>query len=186
MNVKFLLCSVLLLFVSACAQIELGPPVASSKNLSLLKSSPLSAMELGDFSATDGASWEKSISVRTNALKSPIDESYSAYLKASLAVELNAAGLLSEDSDFTVNAVLLENEIDAAIGTGTAKISAQFKVDKKAITVFNKIITVQASWDSSFVGATAIPDAMNQYAALHRTLLSKLFQDDQFLEIFSE
>jgi hypothetical protein len=46
--------------------------------------------------------------------------------------------------------------------------------------VYEKEIAAEASWESSFVGAIAIPAAMNQYGALYKTLVSKLVDDPDF------
>ena len=46
--------------------------------------------------------------------------------------------------------------------------------------VFDKELAVDAKWESSFVGAIALPAAINQYSALYKTLVAKLFDDTEF------
>ncbi|MBK8400156.1 MAG: hypothetical protein IPL29_03550 [Propionivibrio sp.] len=75
--------------------------------------------------------------------------------------------------------------MDAAIGTGTARLGANFTVDKAGQRLFEKTLSVDSRWDSSFVGAIAIPEAMNQYTALYKELAGKLFDDRDFRSILA-
>jgi hypothetical protein len=48
------------------------------------------------------------------------------------------------------------------------------------VDVFDRELTVQSSWESSFMGAVAVPAAMNQYQALYKMLVAKLVDDPEF------
>ncbi|MDR7333483.1 hypothetical protein [Roseateles asaccharophilus] len=70
--------------------------------------------------------------------------------------------------------------VDAAIGTGKGRLAARIQVKRAGSTLFDKEIVAESSWDSSFVGAIALPAAINQYGALYKTLTGKLFDDADF------
>lgn len=180
-NALLIAISTVLLLLSGCAQLPVGKPVASINNVKIIKESSIPPVKLGEFTPKDaGAKWDKVISVRSNSVKSPIEDSFSKYLKATLATELEAAGLLNNESQIVIEATLLKNDIDAAIGTGTAIITAKFTVANSGALLFEKEYTATSEWESSFIGAVAIPAAMNQYTELHRKLVGELLQDEAF------
>jgi hypothetical protein len=47
--------------------------------------------------------------------------------------------------------------------------------------VFDKEIVATSTWESSFMGAVAIPAAINQYGALYQKLVGQLLDDTEFL-----
>ncbi|HTP94982.1 MAG TPA: hypothetical protein VMK05_03985, partial [Burkholderiales bacterium] len=73
-----------------------------------------------------------------------------------------------------------DSKVDAAIGTGTARLAARFTVRNGGRLVYDKEIAADASWESSFLGAVALPAAINQYGALYKTLVAKLIDDPDF------
>jgi hypothetical protein len=70
--------------------------------------------------------------------------------------------------------------VDAAIGEGKGALAARFVVVKAGKVVYDKELRAEAKWESSFVGAVAIPRAVNEYTTLHRQLVTKLLDDPQF------
>ncbi len=70
--------------------------------------------------------------------------------------------------------------VDAAIGTGKGRLAAKIQIKRDGQTLFDKEIVAEATWESSFVGAVALPAAINQYGALYKTLVGKLFDDPDF------
>jgi hypothetical protein len=64
---------------------------------------------------------------------------------------------------------------------GTAKISVRFSVENLGGVKFNKVITVNHEWESSFIGAIAIPNAQNNYPITVKKLISKLMLDKDFI-----
>jgi len=110
----------------------------------------------------------------------PANGSFAKTLREELVVELKAAGLYDDASNIVITGQLTDSQVDAAIGTGTGKLGAHFTVTRDGKAVFDKTITVDAKWDSSFVGAIALPAAINQYTALYKTLAGKLFADPDF------
>ena len=74
----------------------------------------------------------------------------------------------------------MESQVDAAIGIGTARLAARFTVDRNGKRIFDKVLSVDSRWESSFIGAIALPEAINRYSSLYKELAAKLFEDKDF------
>jgi hypothetical protein len=123
---------------------------------------------------------DRSITVRAiNVLKAP-GGSFSGYLKSTLEADLKAGGKLDPGAPIVLQGVLTRSDLSSAIGTGTAVLGAHFTLLRDGKSVFEKDLSVNASWDSSFLGAVAIPDAINQYTALYEKLSVALLTDADF------
>ncbi|HWH82433.1 MAG TPA: hypothetical protein VNU71_09365 [Burkholderiaceae bacterium] len=110
----------------------------------------------------------------------PTKGSFAQLLKDTFIVEMTAAGLYDPEAPVTVEADLTDSKVDAAIGTGTGRLAARFRVRRAGQTVYDKELAVEATWESSFMGAVAIPAAMNQYQAMYKSLVLKLIDDPDF------
>lgn len=171
-----------LTLTTGCAQIQLGAPVASVDNIQKAKASGMPPAAVGNFALAAGkpAEMDKGVSVRSNVVSSPYDQSFAKYLKETLTAELKAAGLFDAAAPLSIQGELLDSLLDAPIGTGKGKISARFTVTRAGKKVFEKDYTAESSWESGFVGAVAIPAAINEYSALYRQLVGKLLEDAAF------
>lgn len=170
------------LLLAACANVQLGASGATPATVERLRAAQLAPAQVGVFRLAPGkeASMDTTLpGLRGNTL-SPAKGSWSQLLKDTLVVELTAAGLYDPASRFVIEGQLTDSRIDAAIGTGTGRLSARFTVANQGRVVYDKDLAVDARWDSSFVGAIAIPEAMNQYGALHKALVAKLVDDPDF------
>lgn len=122
------------------------------------------------------------ITLRGSSLKSPYEKDMVHYLQAALQSEFEKAGLLSQASTKSVTAVVTENSIDASgASVGRGKISATFKVLDSERQIYEKAVTVADEWESSFIGAIAIPRAAAAYPALAKELFNTLYSDRQFV-----
>lgn len=110
----------------------------------------------------------------------PNDGTFSNDLRNVLVADLKAAGLYDESSDAVITGQLTDSQVDAAIGTGTGRLAARFTVTRGGRKAFDKEIVADAKWESSFIGAVAIPMAMQQYSGLYQALAGKLFADPEF------
>ena len=117
--------------------------------------------------------------LRGNTL-APAKGSWARLLRDTLEIELSAAGLYDPASSSVIAGELIESSVDAAIGTGTARLAARFRVTRGGEQVYERALDVEARWSSSFVGAIAIPEAINQYGALYKALVAKLIDDPDF------
>jgi len=165
-----------------CASVTMPPPVASASNLEKIRSANLTPSNVGRFGIMPDAapSMDNSLGGLRGSSLRPSNGSFSQHLREVVIAELKAAGLYDASSQIEIGAQLTESQVDTAIGTGTAKLGANFTVDKAGVRVFEKILSVDSQWESSFVGAIAIPEATNQYSALYKALVGKLFDDIGF------
>ncbi len=184
MDIKILLSAA---FVSValfgCASAPLAPYQPSVKNLELLRNSGTPPMKVGEFTLAPGKDpgMDKSISVRGHTLTSPNANSFAQYLREGLTADLRTAGKLDPNSSIVVHGLLTYNQLDAAgISVNSAELGAKFSVSRGNKLLFEKELKEQSQWESSFMGAVAIPTAVNEYTALYQKLLRQLYSDGSF------
>lgn len=167
--------------LTGCAT-PMGAPQPTIDNTARLRGAPLQKAGLGTFAVDSSkpASLDQSVSMRGSSLHSPVNGSFAQYLKETLRAELDAAGLYDATSPAVITGTLIDTDVDAAIGTGTARLSARFVVTRNGATAFDKVLTANSSWESSFMGAVAIPLAASKYQELYRKLAGQLFEDPAF------
>lgn len=160
---------------------QLGPPTASLDNVQRLRSAGVMPVALGEFTLGAGAPArvDQGISIRGLTVGSG-QGGMAGHLKATLAAELLAAGLLDPRSSAVIHAQLTDSEVDAAIREGTGRLAARFSVYRDGREVWARDIAVTATWPSSFVGVEAASAAINEYGLLHRKLVAKLIDDPGF------
>lgn len=169
------------LATSGCAVAPLGQPVPSIATISAARAAGLPPMGLGSFKLAAGKDpgMDQSISIRTNRLYSPFGSSFSAYLRETLATELRSAGLLDPASPVVVSAELTESRIEVPSGLASASLAARFAVTRAGAQVYAKELRADANWTAGFVGAEAVPMAVNQYEQLYRRLVASLLADPE-------
>lgn len=168
--------------LTACASVTLPAPSASTENVQKLRAAPLAAAKAGSFKLAAGLPADKDRSqggLRSNSVSAE-GGSFAGYLRSTLVAELQAAGLLNESSPIVIEGELTESELDAAVGTGTGSLAAKFVVTRAGKKVYEKTLRVTDKWESSFVGATAIPMAINKYSGFYKGLVGKLIDDAEF------
>lgn len=168
--------------LTGCASVKMPAPAPSAANAEKLRTAKLAPAQLGSFKLAAGkpASMDTSLSGLRGSSLSPTNGSFANQLRDEIATELTAAALLDPKSKAVIEGQLTDSMVDAAIGTGKGRLAAKIQVQRDGKTVFDKEIVAEATWESSFVGAVAIPLAMNQYSALYKTLAGKLFDDADF------
>ena len=169
------------LALTGCAA-PMGAPQASIESTAKLRAAAMAPTQLGSFTLAPGqaAGMDQSVSLRGTQVRSPYNDSFAQYLKERLRVEVDAAGLLNPAAPTVISGTLTESDADAAIGTGTAKLAARFVVTRGEQVAYDRTLRADASGESSFVGAVAIPLAAGQYQGLHRKLAGQLFDDPDF------
>jgi hypothetical protein len=175
--------AVVSLALFGCATVKMPVPTsANADNLSTLKAANLAPAKAGTFVLAAGkpAAMDTTLDGLRGSSVEPSNGSFANTLREELVVDLKAAGLYDDASGIVIAGQLTDSMVDAAIGTGTGKLGAHFTVTRDGKSVFDKTVTVDATWDSSFVGAIALPAAINQYTALYKTLAGKLFADADF------
>lgn len=168
---------------SGCAAVKMPESVGSAANQQKLRElAPVSqGVTFGEFTASTAAlAADKGLSVRGSNTIEPRDGSFARQLRDQLVAEFKAAGLLSGSASLAITGVVTDNQLEAPIGTGKGRLAARIQVRRAGTIVFDKEIVASATWDSPFVGATAIPAAFNQYGALYPQLAGKLIDDPEF------
>jgi len=173
----FLILSIL--FVSGCT--SFAPPYQPDFELvNKLKSMDIPAMKTGKF--TEQNESVNKITIRGGPMVSPHDKSYAKYLEKALEEELKQSELWDKSSNIVISGTLLVNELDGSgISVGESDISANFVVTKNSTRIYDKTHTIHHEWESSFVGAVAIPAAQNNYPVSIQKLLVKFLSDEEFL-----
>lgn len=168
--------------MTGCASVKLPAPAPSAANAEKLRATKLAPAQIGSFKLAAGkpAAMDTTLSGLRGSTLSPTDGTFSNQLRDEIAAELSAAGLLDPKSKAIIEGQLTDSMVDAAIGTGKGRLAARIQVKRDGQTLFDKEVVAEATWESSFMGAVAIPAAMNQYSALYKTLAGKLFDDADF------
>ena len=155
---------------------------ASLENVQTLKDGGAYTAKVGKFDSSKDKANANPISMRGSSLNSPYANSYAQYLTEALKQELSLAGKLSPTAKVEVSGELLKNDIDVSgFDKGFGDISARFVVKKSGAVRYDKVKTVHAEWESSFVGGIAIPRGQQEYPKLVQQLLAKLFADASFM-----
>jgi len=165
-----------------CASVTMPPPSATASTVENLRTANIVPATAGKFALAPGVNPEvdKSLGGLRGSSLQATSGSFSQQLKEVIIAELKAAGLYDEKSPNQIEGQLMESQVDAAVSVGTARLSAKFTVDRNGKRVFDKVLSVESQWESSFVGAIALPAAIHQYSLLYKTLAAKLFEDKDF------
>jgi hypothetical protein len=170
--------------LTGCASVKMGRPVASMDNtIKMRDGGTMVPAAVGAFVLEAGkpAAMDQSVSVRGgNTLVSPIDDSFAQYLQETLRVELEAAQLLSADSSTVITGTLTDSMLDPAVSTGKGRLQARFVVTRAGAVRYDRSLEVNSEWESSFMGAVAVPAAVQNYQLMYRTLVGRLFEDGEF------
>jgi hypothetical protein len=170
------------LVLTGCAQIPLGDPAPSFENIQKARSSRTAPVAVGQFKLAPGADpdIDKGVSVRSNAVFSPVDGSFSQYLRQTLITDLQASGLYDAASPASLSGFLTGSTLDVPMDTGKASLSARFVLVRSGKTVYDKALRADASWPSTFIGVEAIPAGINQYSSLYHKLVGQLLDDPDY------
>jgi len=176
--IKLVVVLVFSFIASGCMTMQTPPYQPALDNYEQLQAGNYKKTVIGNFSVADPNLQQ--ISVRGNPLRSSINNSFGSYLKAALEEEFYKAGLLSRDSKCVISGVVVENDIDAAVGTASGHISAKVVINDNGTIVFDKTISATHHWPSSFVGAVAIPRAGENYPLIVQNFIKALIEDADF------
>lgn len=170
------------LSLSACAMAPLPPPQATLESIQAVRAANLPPMQVGEFTPAPGqpTKMDRSITVRAASQDAP-NGSWAHYLADTLSAQLAAAGKLDPKSALVVTGLVTSTHVDSALPTAHASLGAKFTLTRAGKVVYSRTLSVDASWDSNFIGAVAIPDALNHYTGLFAALATKLCSDPEFI-----
>ena len=156
---------------------------ASLENVQKLKDAGDFKAKVGAFTSEPSAGNANPISMRGSKLASPYGGTYSDYLAEAVKQELSLAGRLAPEADLEVSGVLIKNDINiGGFSTGYGDMGARFVLKRAGQIRYYSVKTVHTGWDSSFVGAIAIPRGQQEYPRLVQRLLADLYADPSFME----
>lgn len=174
----------LLVIAAATSACTVNAPRYDTNPLAVmaLKEARLTPVKVLDFhKQVDATQDVDALTLRGSAYKSPYG-TFTAYLRAALADDLDRAGLLDEQSGITIEGVLLRNVLDASgFSIGFAEIETRLIVRNDGQVVYDAVKSVRREWPSNFVGAVAIPRAMENYPFAVRKLLGEFYADPLLL-----
>ena len=166
--------------VSGCA-LQAPRYQPSIDNVEILKKSA-GTVALGAFTVQSGATGASSVTLRASPMSSPVGSDYAAYLADALQQDLTLAGKLDSKSKIVISGLLLKNDISAGgFVTNSGEIEARFTVTNNGQQRYSQVKRAELSWDSSILGAVAIPKAQQQYPQIVQRLLAMLLSDADFL-----
>ena len=155
------------------------PPIATTQGLMQQMQAKIA---VDRFDAAKGVN-NTSLSIRGSQLTGGTDGTYSAYLHDALQSALESAGRYDSASTTRLTGTLDVNDLNGAnMTTGTATVAARFVLTRQNAPVYTKELTASTQWESSFIGAVAIPAAVQNYGATMQKLVGLLFSDADFLK----
>lgn len=155
----------------------------SVDNVETLKKAGVSPARVGTVGVTPGMPGASSLSIRANSIASPVGSHFGDYVAAALRSELELAKLIDPASPAEISGTLTRNNIDAGgISTASGQMEARFVVKRGDQVRFDKVKSVTHQWESSFVGAVAIPAAANNYPIMVQKLVGQLVSDPDFVK----
>jgi len=185
-----ILLTVSALQVAGCASTStpLNLPQATHENVTTLRLLQLAPVAVGKFSfdASGPLSADQFVYPRGTPVASLHNGSFAQHLREVLRVELDAAALLDGRAPLIIEGVLLDNELNAPIGKGNAKLRAKFTIKDGANTIYEQTFGVDSAWDSPMYGVAAMSTAMKEYQSLYHKLIARLFADPAFKQALSK
>ncbi|NUS37931.1 MAG: hypothetical protein HOQ02_02770 [Lysobacter sp.] len=177
---RMLLSALALAGLAGCVHMTAPGYQPGVSNTEALLRSPGQKIAVEDFVAAPDVN-DTGLSVRGSPLTAPRDGKFSTYLHDAAVRELATAGRYDAASPVRLSAILMRNDLDSGAAKGHAVLSARFVVARDGARVYDRPVQVQHDWDSSFVGAIAIPAAVDNYVAAVQKLLGRLFDDPAFV-----
>jgi hypothetical protein len=171
------------LLLAGCQDFPMAAPQPSLQSVQVIRTAEIQPLQVGDFALAPGkpASLDQPLGVRAVTLRSPYKDSFVLYLRESVITDLKAAGKYDPASKLVVKGWLTENRLDGSLSDpNSGALGARFLLMQDDRTLYDKEFKVDAQWPTTFLGAVAIPEAINQYTTLYRELLWRFFRDDEF------
>ncbi|MET0182805.1 MAG: hypothetical protein ABW199_07970 [Caulobacterales bacterium] len=186
-GMKILLLGLALALTSACATTPMPMQQATFANVQALRAEEIPPLTLGQFSLADGLPrrLDRSIQIRATTLRAPENGTFSDYLRKTLETQLHAAGKLEAAGPVVVSAQLTQSFVTSDGPTGNGVLGARFIVRRNGNVIYDQELIVRDEWPTSFIGAIAIPAAMDHYTALYPTLVQSFVTDSRLRQALS-
>ncbi len=153
----------------------------SKENIELIAKKNYPSIGVMRFEDKEGGKNKKLITIRSVQMNSPYEDSYARYIEEAIKLDLMLADRYSSNAATKIDGVLIQNEMNGGgINAGDAVVEVEVSVVKDNLITFKKNFKQTHEWESSFLGAHAIPKAMEQYPILIEKLIGKIFADSEF------
>lgn len=170
-----------LLLLAGCAATPVDPPQTSVNVVRAMLAANIPPLRVGMFrAAPSGNVDDREIRLRAAGIKAPSGSSFSSHMGETLSEQLRIVGKLDPSSPYEISGTMLENGANPAIGKAKGILKFDFRLTHDGKPRFEKILSVETQWNSSFIGALAIPEAERQYMGLYPELIAKLVNDPEF------
>lgn len=117
----------------------------------------------------------------TPMTSSAADGTFSGYVRDALIAELSVSGRYDAAAERRIAVKLLRHDVDASgFSEGSAHLSARIVVSGGTGGRFEKQYEASHTWPSSFIGATAIPAAVDNYPTAVQKLIVVVLSDPDF------
>ena len=180
--IRFALLAFLVGLASGCAQMapRYNPSV---ENIQVLRDSGAGKVRVGTFEAklAEGQNNE-AISLRGASMGSPYGGKYTTYIEEAIRSELGSARLLDDKANVEIGGVLMKNDVSVGnITTGYGEIEVRVIVRRGSQVRFDKVKYTKSTFETGFVGATAVGAGTRAYPDLVQKLIGMLFADPDFI-----
>jgi len=157
-----------------------SPPIDNVEAIKRSGSEPAKVETITVSSTLPGAN---SISLRAESMTAPSGNNFGDYIASALRTELELARLHNPLSPTAISGVLLKNNINAGgFSTNDGQIEVRFTVKRGDQLRYDKTKQINHQWESSFLGAVAIPAARNNYPVMVQKLITELVNDPEFVK----
>jgi hypothetical protein len=184
MNIQFRLMMLggVILALTGCATIVAPNYSPNYEAIDQLKKISADHISVGTVQPTDPNAKVNHISLRAASLGSP-SGTFAKYLENALISDLTEMGFYDASSATRIDATILRNDIDiSGISTGSGVMEVNIKITKSGTVSFEKSYLATTQFESSFVGAVAIPKGQSEYPNLVRVLLQQIYSDSAFIQ----
>ena len=171
-------CATLLVTGCISADVDEAPPDFST--MLALRAKLAHPVASGPFTLANPA-LQHAINIRGSTIHPPKGQSFADVLQQAIDTQLKAAGKLDPAATVHISGVLTDSGASENIAHGHAKVGADITVLRNGKPAFTRHYEVVSAWDSSFIGAIAIPDAFIQYNGLYAQLSRKIMADDDLI-----
>lgn len=171
----------ILLAMTGCAATPIEPPQTSVAAVRAIIAANIQPMKIGPFvAAKSDMTNDREIRLRAAGIKPPNGSTFSSYMGELVTEQFRIVGKYDPGSSLELSGTMVENRANPAIGQASGTLAFEFVLTRHGELVFRKILRVDQRWDSSLIGALAIPEAEMQYTALYPKLIEMLMQDPEF------
>jgi hypothetical protein len=181
-TISVFLSTLVVIAASGCASVQMASPTSDIATIEILRTAKLEPASVGTFTLAPGKdpAMDKTLGGLRGSSVAPANGSFAAQLKEQIVADLKASNIFSEASKIVISGQLTDSQVDAGMSVGKGRLAAIFFVDREGKRVFQKELAIDEQWQSSFVGASAIPDAIYRYTSMYKSLSQKLFEDPDF------